>query len=105
MLRNMKFKKLDKTDILSLIKDDLIHTRLVYGLEKLGLNADNYTHNLSETIFKLLEIKDENEVLFEKYIEDCRTVCSIDIFKYPELLDSMAHRLYTNLTEDDKHKE
>ena len=45
--------------IVSLIKDDLIHTKLIYGLEALGLNALDYHLHLSETVFELLGIPDD----------------------------------------------
>lgn len=63
----MKLKNIRKKDIISLIKDDLTHIRLVYGLETLGLNAGNYYLHLNETIFKLVGIKANKEDFFEKY--------------------------------------
>ncbi|MDP1746410.1 MAG: hypothetical protein Q8L90_12580 [Bacteroidota bacterium] len=93
---------LQKDIIINLIKDDLINTRLVYGLEKLGLNAGNYYLHLNETIFKLAGIKEEKEDFFEKYIEECRKVHNIDIFNNPELLNNMALYLYNELKEQYK---
>lgn len=98
----MKLKNIRKKDLISLIKDDLIHIRLVYGLETLGLNAGNYYLHLNETIFKLVGIKANNEDFFEKYIDECKTVNNIDIFKYPELLNNMAISLYNKLIEEYK---
>lgn len=96
---------LQKDIIVNLIKDDLIHTRLVYGLETLGLNAGNYYLNLNETIFKLAGIKENKEDFFEKYIEECRKVHSVDIINNPELLNDMAIHLYKELKKEYKAQE
>lgn len=98
----MRPKNINKKDLINLIKDDLIYTRLVYGLELLGLNMDKYSLTLNETIFKLMGIKDNNEDFFEKYIEDCRVIHTIDIFKSPELLNDVALRLYKQLRKEHK---
>lgn len=100
----MKPKNIRKKHLMSLIKDDLTHIRLVYGLETLGLNADNYHLHLNETIFELVGIKADKEDFFEEYIEECRTVNNIDIFKYPELLNNMVLSLYNKLIEEHKTK-
>lgn len=98
----MKLKNIRKKHLISLIKDDLTHIRLIYGLENLGLNADNYHLHLNETIFDFIGIKEDKEEFFEKYIDECRTVTNIDIFKNPELLNSMAIGLYNKLMEEYK---
>jgi hypothetical protein len=98
----MKLKNIEKNDLISLIKDDLTNIRLVYGLETLGLNAGGYYLNLNETIFKLIGIKTDRENFFEKYVDECRTVHNIDIFKHPERLNSMALNLFNKLIEEHK---
>lgn len=89
----------EKELILSLIKDDLTNVRLVHGLEKLGLDSGNYYLHLSETIFKLIGITVDDEDFFEQYMDECKTVVGINIFEYPELLNSLAHSLYNKLIE------
>ncbi|MBK7442040.1 MAG: hypothetical protein IPI65_11005 [Bacteroidetes bacterium] len=66
----MKAKNKKKL-ILSLIKDDLINAKLVNGLNEIGLNADNYSLHLSDTIFNLMRFEDneETETTFERYME------------------------------------
>ncbi len=98
----MKFKNIGKKCVVSLIKDDLIHIRLVYGLETLGLNSDNYSLRLNETIFQLVGIREDNEEFFEEYVDECRTILNMDIFKYPELLNNMALSLYNKLIKEYK---
>lgn len=48
----------NKELIVSLIKDNLINTRLVHGLDLLGLDSGNYHIHLSQTIFNLIGIED-----------------------------------------------
>lgn len=93
-----------KNLIISLIKDDLTNIRLVYGLDVLGLDSGNYYLHLSETIFKLVGILTDDADFFEGYMDECRTVYNIDIFKHPELLNSLALSLYNKLVEESKSK-
>jgi hypothetical protein len=60
-----------KEFIIQLIKDDLTHQHLINNFESIGFHTDDYALGLSETIFKVLEIDDENEELFELYLEKC----------------------------------
>jgi len=93
--------KKNKNLIISLIKDDLRHFRLVSGLEALGLdNSGNYYLYLNETIFKLVGITIDDEDFLEEYMNECRMVINIDIFKHPELLDGLALSLYNKLLEE-----
>lgn len=89
----------EKEFIIGLIKDDLTNIRLVHGLDLLGLDSGNYYLHLSETIFKLIGITIDDEDFFEEYMGECKTVININIFEYPELLNSLAHSLYNKLIE------
>ena len=97
-ITNMTQKEL----IISLLKDNLINIRLVYGLEELGLDPSNYFLHLDETIFKLLGIKADDDDSFDEYISECRTISQLDIFKHPELLHNLAHSLYHKLNKKSK---
>lgn len=83
--------------IINLIKDNLRNTRLVHGLDLLGLNTENYHLHLSLTIFNLIGIIDNRDELFEEYRELCELITQMDISKYPELLDSHAKGIYKRL--------
>ncbi len=98
----MRFKAIRKKDLISLITDDLLYIRLVYGLETLGLNTDNYSLRLTETIFQVVGISTDNDDFFEEYMDECRTILNVDIFKHPELLNGMALHLYNKLKEQYK---
>lgn len=86
-----------KDIILRLLKDHLIHTRLINGLENLGLIADDYYLHLSDTIFKMIGISDENEELYEAYLDWCTKISDSEIFRDQKLLDNYAVEIYTVL--------
>jgi len=91
----MKKKQL----ILSLIKDDLINTKLVHGLIDVGLNAENYFLCLGETIFKLMGFEDneEREILFERYIQLSKKAAFIDITVSHQPLEALVLEIYEEL--------
>jgi hypothetical protein len=57
--------------IIALIREDLVHQRLLSGLNNLGLHADDYSLNLSELIFSLLgyEAGTVPDRLYERYLQ------------------------------------
>lgn len=80
-----------------LIKDHLINTRLIHGLEALGLAPDNYYLHLSDTIFKIIGIPDEKEELYEIYLNWCTKISQTEIFTDQKLLDDYATEIYAVL--------
>ena len=91
----MKKKQL----ILSLIKDDLINSKLVYGLIGLGLTTDNYFLYLGQTIFKLMGFEDnkKTELVFEQYIELSKKAVLIDITESHQPLNGLVLEIYEEL--------
>jgi len=89
----------NKQLILSLIKDDLINSKLVYGLIDVGLNAENYFLCLGETIFKLMRFEDNKarEIVFERYIELSKKAMFIDISESQKPLDGLVLEIYEEL--------
>ena len=89
----------ERTLIIALIKDDLINTRLVNGLNAIGLNADDYLLHLSDTIFKLLGIGDDaaGETIFEWYMDSLKRVDQINICEDAEALNELATQIYLEL--------
>jgi hypothetical protein len=83
-----------KEIIITLIKDHIINTRLVNGLNALGWHSLDYHLNLSDAIFKLIGIADEKEELFEIYLKWCSKVSQADIFENPRLLNAYATEMY-----------
>ncbi|PBQ34691.1 hypothetical protein CNR22_23920 [Sphingobacteriaceae bacterium] len=96
--------KNNKKLILSLIKDDLINSKLNIGLDKLGLQPELYLLGLSDTVFILLGIKDNErgEALFEHYLELRQKVERVDLIKSYEKLEGLALEIYDDLIERKK---
>jgi hypothetical protein len=84
----------DKEIVISLIKGHLINIHLLNGLNDLGLRADNYHLNLGDIIFRLMEIDDDKDELFEAYLEWCTETDQKMIFKDEELLERYAKEIY-----------
>jgi hypothetical protein len=88
--------KKKKNLILSLIKDDLINSKLLRGLNKAGLDADKYCLFLSGTIFDLLGYpnSERSDEIFSKYIKLTEQSDKIDIKETPNTLDGLAKEIY-----------
>lgn len=91
----------DKDLIISLIQDNLISLKLIYGLEQLGLMPDNYYLHLGGTIFKLMGIEPsaQSDMIFEKvFVANCKKVCAIDDVRDPESgLKELSEEIYKDL--------
>lgn len=91
----------------SLIKYDLINTKLILSLNKLGLDADDYLTNLSTGIFTLMGYSNderERETLYEGYRELAERVLYIDTRNWYGALDDLAAEIYTYLRHYPKTK-
>jgi hypothetical protein len=86
--------------ILSLIKDDLINSKLVNTLNEAGLNADNYMLYLGETIFKLMGFQDSEETdeFFDRYLKLTKRAMYVDISKSHKPMDDLAMQIYIELS-------
>lgn len=85
--------------ILSLIKDDLINVKLINGLNQVGLNADKYTLDLSDTIFSLMGFKDneETEIIYKHYLELSKQATLIDISNSNKSMEVLARQIYNEI--------
>ncbi len=85
--------------IVSLIKDDLINSKLVYSLTDIGLDATCYHLLLSNTIFELMGVKENTRAdrLFEFYSCLTRKVRDIDISQSHKPLDNLATEIFQQL--------
>jgi hypothetical protein len=92
----MKREKL----IISLIKDDLVSSKLVNALNESGLYAGDYFLNLSDTIFKLMRFSDSQaaEEVYEHYLELTKKAKYIDFSQSRTHLDKLAQEIYLELT-------
>lgn len=83
--------------ILRLIKDDLINTCLIDSFETIGFYSDDYRLQLSDTLFKVMEIDDANDELFELYLEKTSELAQLAIVKDRTLLENRAEEMYAFL--------
>jgi hypothetical protein len=83
--------------IKSLIKDELINTKLILGLNELGLDAGLYQLHLSQTILNLIGIKigDSEFEKFDLYFDEVNKINIEDTKKLNKLTD----KIYTYLIE------
>jgi len=94
MKPNQNFRK---KLIISLIKDNLINTKLVNGLSKLGLDSDLYSLHLGDTIFELMGFKNERSEVYENFIRLSSKANKIDISKNDTAVESLALEIYSEL--------
>lgn len=90
----------EKELILSLIRDNLINTKLTSGLGDLGLIADDYTLNLGDTIFKLMGFSpsEHSDLIFENvFITISEKVGQIDIRSSKDELSLLSMEIYNEL--------
>lgn len=89
-----------KSHILTLLKNDLINTRLLGGLNNLGLEADNYVLNLNDLVFELLELEDTPEVkdqFYAVYQERIDEIVSQDAEEWEDALSLLPADIYKTL--------
>ncbi|MBI1838676.1 MAG: hypothetical protein HYR91_15535 [Flavobacteriia bacterium] len=86
--------------IISLIKDDLRNNKLINGLNKIGLKADDYYLHLSDTIFNLMGFEDnsQTDALIEYYYEYSNKVEECDFSLNSTQLDEMAEEVFERLS-------
>lgn len=93
----MKFPSTRKKLVLDLITDDLINTKLVYSLNNIGLQANDYTLHLSTTIMNLMRIKTTSlrwENIHDEYLKMTSRVLKIDFQESPRILTALAEEIY-----------
>lgn len=82
--------------IVSLITDDLIHTKLVHGLMQLGLAAEPYFLQLSDTIFELLPFANhtQQEEVYKQYLQLCKQANALDVATNHQQFKELAQHIY-----------
>ena len=86
--------------LIRLIKDSLINTKLISGLNSLGLIADDYTLSLGDTIFLLMgfSASEQNDFIFDNvYLTNAEKVNEMKSPLSPEELDSLSKEIYNAL--------
>jgi len=93
--------------ILSLIKDDLMNTQLIDGLNNIGLDAGKYYLNISESFFALMDFGnyDQETKLYNDYFDFAEEAVATNLFKTSEQLNAIALDVYNKLLlEQEKRK-
>ena len=90
---------INKSLIISLIKDDLIHAKLINGLMAIGLDATHFHLYLGETIMELMGFTDDRygDRIFEVYLDLRKKVNSINLAGPPEALDNLSLEIFEAL--------
>jgi hypothetical protein len=83
--------------ILSLIKDNLIHNKLIKGLNAAGLECNLYFLRLGETIFKLIGFSKDNDEIYEAYMKLFDRADHLDIMEDEKALHKLALEIYSEL--------
>jgi hypothetical protein len=86
--------------ICSLIKDDLTNSRLINGLNHMGLDAGDYFLHLSETIFQLMGFENNHHTdeVYTHYLELTGKAHSINLLSSGTTLDQLAQEIYLKLS-------
>ena len=93
-------KKGKKKDVLTLIEGDIVNAKLINSFRSLGIDADMYLTDASEVIFRMLEIKNPEEELFENYFELLRLGDRIDFSNSRYEAKKLAKRIYSLICPD-----
>jgi hypothetical protein len=90
----------NKELLLRLIRDSLINIKLISGLNFLGLNANDYSLYLGDSIFFLMGFEDDerSDLIFESvYLANAEKVKSIDFSQSKNELDLLSLEIYNEL--------
>jgi len=83
--------------VLSLIKDDLVNSKLINSLIGMGIDATNYSLNLRNVILKLMGFKTVNDQTHEKYFDFTLRSQDIDFVANPGLLNPLVQEIFNFL--------
>lgn len=85
--------------LISMILDDLIHTKPVMGLMQLNLTAECYHLNISDKVISLMGFTDvtENERVFNYYIGMLARSKDISLGNGNKEMENLAKEIYREL--------
>ena len=87
--------------VISLIKDDLINSKLINGLTSLGLCASGYHLHLSETILDLMGLPTDKDSIYDIYFRLTQQSEQLDltnISSRDKQLTQLAEYIYLELS-------
>ncbi|MGZ4035907.1 MAG: hypothetical protein ACXVP4_13680, partial [Bacteroidia bacterium] len=82
-----------------LIKDHLINSKLVNGLNNLGIDATPYFLHLGETVFMLIGFEDDlySDEIYRQYLKMLEKINNINISKEDDRLNELVKEIYRKL--------
>lgn len=83
--------------VLSLIKEDLVNSKLIYNLNDMGIDASNYSLNLRSVIMALMGFQTVNDETHEKYTDLAMRSKDIHFTENVKLLDPLIREIYNFL--------
>ncbi len=85
--------------IVDLIKQDLIHSKLIYGLDELRLNTKIYAIELRRIIFEMMELEDHKDIskIAYHYASLSTKMKCVQIETLEEETDELATGIYSYL--------
>lgn len=97
MYINIHFMK-ENTLLLALIKDHIIHSRLLNGLAATGADVSAFTLHISNTIFQLAGLfEDEDESRYNYYLEMVERINHFPFDKWEEEAEPLTQEIYTEI--------
>lgn len=86
--------------LLSLIKDHITHNRLVNTMSAAEFDTEHYYLNISDTIFKLAALcDDENETRYNYYIECVDRINYFAVEKWQDEVGKLAAEILETIRE------
>ncbi len=86
--------------LLRLIRDSLVSTKLIAGLNSLGLIADDYTMSLGDTIFRLMGFEDgeQSDLIFQKnYLSLSEKINDMEFSDSMQDVEILSKEIYDEL--------
>jgi ATP-dependent helicase/DNAse subunit B len=91
--------------LLSLIKDHLVYSRLLNGLSTAGVEVESFYLKLSDTIFSLAALNDdEDETRYDYYLTMVERISFFDASQWSKEIEPIAkeiHETISNWQEED----
>jgi hypothetical protein len=88
-----------KSTIIDLIKQDLIHSKLIYGLDEMMLNTRMYKLELRRIIFELMELEDHKSIsaITHHYASLSTKMKRVEVENWDDEIDKLAAGIYNYL--------
>jgi hypothetical protein len=85
--------------MLMIIKANLCNNKLIFGLEKAGVDAENFYGDLETVVLTLMgfDLKAQEDELFAFYYDKMNALLEIDVKIFRENLNRLAEEMYEAL--------